>query len=340
MLVEARATPTVGRQARHGGGRAQWGGRVSSRRRLRADLCGARLANDSGPGPIAKPPGARLMRRRTCRADGAADRRAEESFLLAIDEFREIGNEKEAAGSSRPAVTSSSGRHEGAKERLREARALMRRIGFRDEKVDATLAPWAREVTRHCARRIRRILPPFPRGACALTRRAWRTRTTSRREHEETEAATRTRDARGEERDDEESDERGELGRTTPTRLRARQRCGPMTTMPRTTPRCRPRADSFAKGKAPKLTAARGSRRQGRQSSAEGCEEQTYAEERVQTTPAPTCRRKSGPVEQIRESPWAERRPREGVVIGKRASSSALSPSLHSRSSAGLVTRP
>ncbi len=85
-----------------------------------------------------------LMRSRTLfDADGAADRRAEESFLLAIDEFREIGSEKEAAR-----VLADLGRHllergdtEGAKERLREARALMRRIGLPEiEKVDATLA--------------------------------------------------------------------------------------------------------------------------------------------------------------------------------------------------------
>lgn len=75
--------------------------------------------------------------------EGQADRRAEEAFLLAIDDFREIGNEKDAAR-----VLADLGRHllergdlEGAKERLREARALMRRIGLPEiEKVDATLA--------------------------------------------------------------------------------------------------------------------------------------------------------------------------------------------------------
>lgn len=85
-----------------------------------------------------------MLRSRTL-FDGAgqADRRAEEAFLLAIDDFREIGNEKEAAR-----VLADLGRHllergdtEGAKERLREARALMRRIGLPEiEKVDATLA--------------------------------------------------------------------------------------------------------------------------------------------------------------------------------------------------------
>lgn len=76
-------------------------------------------------------------------ATGGADRRAEEAFLLAIDHFRDIGNEKEAAR-----VLADLGQHllergdtEGAKERLREARALMRRIGLPEiEKVDATLA--------------------------------------------------------------------------------------------------------------------------------------------------------------------------------------------------------
>jgi tetratricopeptide (TPR) repeat protein len=74
---------------------------------------------------------------------GAADRRAEEAYLLAIDGFREIGNEKEAAR-----VLADLGRNlvergdlETAKERLREARAIMRRIGLPEiEKVDATLA--------------------------------------------------------------------------------------------------------------------------------------------------------------------------------------------------------
>jgi predicted ATPase len=75
-------------------------------------------------------------------AAGAVDRRAEEAFLAAIDAFQEIGNEKEAAR-----TLAELGLHvvergdaEGGKERLREARAIMRRIGLPDiEKVDGTL---------------------------------------------------------------------------------------------------------------------------------------------------------------------------------------------------------
>jgi tetratricopeptide (TPR) repeat protein len=76
-------------------------------------------------------------------ASGEPDKRAEESFLTSIDIFREIGNEKEAARS-----LSALGYHliergevETARERLREARAIMRTMGLRDlEKVDRTLA--------------------------------------------------------------------------------------------------------------------------------------------------------------------------------------------------------
>lgn len=73
---------------------------------------------------------------------GEVSRRAEESFLASIDTFRDIGNEKEAARS-----LALLGYHliergdvETAKERLREARAIMRRIGLAQlAKVEATL---------------------------------------------------------------------------------------------------------------------------------------------------------------------------------------------------------
>jgi tetratricopeptide (TPR) repeat protein len=76
-------------------------------------------------------------------ASGAADRRAEEAYLLAIDGFREIGDEKGAAR-----VLADLGRNliergdlDTARERLREARSIMRRIGLPEvEKVDQTLA--------------------------------------------------------------------------------------------------------------------------------------------------------------------------------------------------------
>lgn len=73
---------------------------------------------------------------------GEIDRRAEESFLVAIDLLRDIGNEKDAAR-----VLHDLGQHliergdvEAAKERLREARAIMRRIGLAElEKVERQL---------------------------------------------------------------------------------------------------------------------------------------------------------------------------------------------------------
>ena len=73
---------------------------------------------------------------------GAVDRRAEEAFLTAIDAFRELGNEKEAAR-----TLAELGMHvlergdtESAKERLRESRAIMRKIGLPDiERVDDVL---------------------------------------------------------------------------------------------------------------------------------------------------------------------------------------------------------
>ena len=74
--------------------------------------------------------------------NGGLSRRAEESFLASIDTFREIGNEKEAARSL--ALLGyhliERGDHETARERLREARAIMRRIGLAQlAKVEATL---------------------------------------------------------------------------------------------------------------------------------------------------------------------------------------------------------
>lgn len=76
-------------------------------------------------------------------ASGAVDRRAEEAFLAAIDGFRDIGMEKDASR-----ALADLGRHllergdtDGARDRLREARSIMRKIGLRDiEKVDQTLA--------------------------------------------------------------------------------------------------------------------------------------------------------------------------------------------------------
>lgn len=63
---------------------------------------------------------------------GQADRRAEESYLVAVDGFREIGNEKEAAR-----ALADLGLHlvergdlDSARERLGEARAIFRRIGL------------------------------------------------------------------------------------------------------------------------------------------------------------------------------------------------------------------
>lgn len=76
-------------------------------------------------------------------ATGEPDRRAEEAFLTSIDLFREVGNEKEAARS-----LAELGYHlieradvDSARERLREARALMRNIGLAElERVEQTLA--------------------------------------------------------------------------------------------------------------------------------------------------------------------------------------------------------
>ncbi|MBW2462790.1 MAG: tetratricopeptide repeat protein [Deltaproteobacteria bacterium] len=75
-------------------------------------------------------------------ADGGVDKRAEEAFLASIDLFRDIGSEKEASRS-----LAELGYHliergdiETAKERLHEARAIMRQIGLRElERVERTL---------------------------------------------------------------------------------------------------------------------------------------------------------------------------------------------------------
>jgi predicted ATPase len=75
-------------------------------------------------------------------ATGAIDRRAEEAFLTAIDAFRELGNEKEAGRTLAELGTHmiERGDTESAKERLREARAIMRHIGLPDiERVDEVL---------------------------------------------------------------------------------------------------------------------------------------------------------------------------------------------------------
>jgi Tfp pilus assembly protein PilF len=74
---------------------------------------------------------------------GELSRRAEESFLASIDTFREIGNEREAARSLAQLGFHliERGEVDSARERLREARAIMRRIGLGQlAKVDATLA--------------------------------------------------------------------------------------------------------------------------------------------------------------------------------------------------------
>lgn len=84
----------------------------------------------------------RLRARTLVQLGDHADRRAEESFLIAIDLFREIGDDKDAAR-----VLLDLGQHlalrgdaETAKERLREARAIMRRIGLAElENVEQTL---------------------------------------------------------------------------------------------------------------------------------------------------------------------------------------------------------
>jgi tetratricopeptide (TPR) repeat protein len=75
-------------------------------------------------------------------ATGSVDRRAEESFLVAIDMLRDIGNEKDASR-----ALFDLGQHllergdvDAARERMREARAIMRRIGLAElERVERTL---------------------------------------------------------------------------------------------------------------------------------------------------------------------------------------------------------
>ncbi len=75
--------------------------------------------------------------------DGEVDKRAEESFLTSIDLFRAGGNEREAARSLMQlgGHLVERGDHETAGERLREARAIFRRLGHSDEesRVDVTL---------------------------------------------------------------------------------------------------------------------------------------------------------------------------------------------------------
>ena len=74
---------------------------------------------------------------------GEVDKRAEESFLASIDIFREIGNEKEAARS-----LADLGYHliergdlETARERLHEARAMMRKMGLSEaDRIERTLS--------------------------------------------------------------------------------------------------------------------------------------------------------------------------------------------------------
>lgn len=80
-------------------------------------------------------------------ATGKVDRRAEESYLTSIDMFRDAGSEKEAARS-----LAELGMHliergdlETARERLSEARAIMRRMGLAElERIEQTLAQLSR----------------------------------------------------------------------------------------------------------------------------------------------------------------------------------------------------
>jgi len=77
-------------------------------------------------------------------ASGQADRRAEEAFLASIDVFREIGSEKESARSMAELGFHliERGDLEGARDRLGEARVILRRIGLTAdaERVERTLA--------------------------------------------------------------------------------------------------------------------------------------------------------------------------------------------------------
>ena len=73
---------------------------------------------------------------------GEVDKRAEENYLVSIDMLRESGNEKEAARSIAELGLHliERGELDNAKERLREARALMRRIGLAEvTRVEETL---------------------------------------------------------------------------------------------------------------------------------------------------------------------------------------------------------
>ncbi len=83
---------------------------------------------------------------------GEVSRRAEESFLASIDTFRELGNDKEAARSLAELGYHlvERGDSESAIERLREARAIMRRIGLGAlTKVEQTLTDLGARITGH-----------------------------------------------------------------------------------------------------------------------------------------------------------------------------------------------
>lgn len=83
---------------------------------------------------------------------GDVSRRAEESYLASIDSFRDIGNEKEAARSLAQLGFHliERGDMESARERLREARALMRRMRLGElAKVERTLRELGERITMH-----------------------------------------------------------------------------------------------------------------------------------------------------------------------------------------------
>ncbi|HJL20263.1 MAG TPA: tetratricopeptide repeat protein [Sandaracinaceae bacterium LLY-WYZ-13_1] len=83
---------------------------------------------------------------------GEVSRRAEESFLASIDTFRDIGNEKEAARSLAQLGFHliERGDTDSARERLGEARALMRRMGLAElAKVERTLEDLGGAITAH-----------------------------------------------------------------------------------------------------------------------------------------------------------------------------------------------
>ena len=112
---------------------------------LLTGMAGASLAKDYGaPDAIALAHRAlgELHARTLFDAEGQLDRRAEENFLTSIDLFQEIGNEKEAARSLVVLAQHlvERGDPETAKERLREARAIFRRMGLPEAaEVETTL---------------------------------------------------------------------------------------------------------------------------------------------------------------------------------------------------------